>query len=137
MRYRLSAVLILPMLFAGGAATLSASPATALQRYVVCSVVTFYNDATHDEVVGSRRHCTNGVTQSTGRATRYMSADTYTDQLYPNPPSPRAGGGVVACHFLVSDCPEWPAPTNVPLGDELRRVSHPNGGQSTERNVLR
>lgn len=102
MTFRLFAVFALPLAFTWAIlASLAAAPAMALPQSDTCLITIYYNNAAHDEVVGSRAQCTGSPIQTTGhtspfKETMRVAADT--------PHHPPAGNTSLPCEFLVSGC---------------------------------
>jgi hypothetical protein len=134
MTFKLSALFVLPMLVTGGAVSLSASPALALPVNQTCTITTYYNDAAHDEVVGTKTRCTGGGgAQMTGHTSRYSETETVTlDQGHHGGGGGNGGGGL-PCEFLAKGCSPIPgqrygatfrsAPSSKPAGVSLKPLT--------------
>ena len=80
-------------------ALFAAAPAQAAS----CVIITYYNNAAHDRVVGTWSNCP-GQKGLKGKRTRYSERET--EQLRSPPPGP----GSLPCEFLQKGCGNLPKP---------------------------
>lgn len=108
MRFALSVTLTLPLLLTtAGMAVLPTSSAFALPTQTVCLVTTYFNNAAHDQEVGTRTKCTGSAAQTHGRVTPYHITER---EVLDNGGGGHTGGGPgsLPCEFLQEGCSNLP-----------------------------
>jgi hypothetical protein len=75
MRMLLSAALALPLLTSASFVLLPATPATARPQQVTCVITTYYNNAAHEDEVGTRSACPGSPVLMTGHSSPYHTSE--------------------------------------------------------------
>lgn len=68
--------------------------------------LTYFNNASHDQIVGSRIITCSGSTYRQGKVTRYV--ERVVTPCNATTPLPEATN--LPCEFLRAGCPKWPVP---------------------------
>ena len=110
MRILLTAATALPLLLTSITFTLApTTPSLALPANSVCTITTYYSNASLETQVGERTVCTGTAPQMTGHTTRWHTSE----RIDAGPAGPggghtHGGGGSLPCEFLQAGCSNLP-----------------------------
>jgi len=108
MRILIAAATALPLVLSSISLTmLPTTPVWAMSNNPSCTVTTYYNNADHDKVVGTRTVCTGEPTKRTGRTSPYYDVDHFSTGTGGGGHSHQSPGNL-PCEFLQAGCSDLP-----------------------------
>lgn len=108
MRILLAAATALPLLLTSiSLSILPATPTLAMATSASCTVTTYYNNAAHAHVVGTRTICTGQPTKTTGRTSPYHTTEKFSTTSGGNG-HPHGTTTQMPCEFLAAGCSNLP-----------------------------
>src|SRR5690242_5028164 len=108
MRTLIVAAAALPMLLTALPLTLATTaPAYALPTSSSCLVTTYYNNAAHDQEVGTRTQCTGTPVTMVGRSTPWHTSERLSTSAG-GTGHPHGGSQSLPCEFLADGCSNLP-----------------------------
>jgi hypothetical protein len=103
----LSAAIALPLLTSASLVLLPATPVMALPQHPTCLVTTYYNNAAHEDEVGTRAVCPGSPVQMHGRVTPYHTSERIV--VDEGSGGHQTGGSIkLPCEFLQAGCSNLP-----------------------------
>ena len=111
MRILITAATALPLLLTSLTLTLApTAPAYALPTNSSCLVTTYYNNASHDDEVGTRTQCTGTPVTMVGRSTPWHTSERIVVDNHGTGGGGGNGGGSIhlPCEFLAAGCSNLP-----------------------------
>jgi hypothetical protein len=108
MRILITAATALPLLLTSLTLTLApTAPAYALPTNSSCLITTYYNNASHDDEVGTRTQCTGTPVKMVGRSTPWHTSERLSTSAG-GTGHPHGGGQSMPCEFLAAGCSNLP-----------------------------
>ena len=108
MRILLAAATALPLLLTSiSFAVLPATPTLAMATNPSCTVITYYNNAAHSKIVGTRTMCTGQATQVTGHTSPYHKTEKFSTTSG-GTGHPHGTTTQMPCEFNASGCSNIP-----------------------------
>ncbi|HVX71510.1 MAG TPA: hypothetical protein VHB19_01790 [Devosia sp.] len=107
MRILIAAATALPLMLSSITLTALPTPVLAMSNNPSCTVTTYYNNADHDKVVGTRTVCTGQPTKKTGRSSPYYEVDHFSTGTGGSG-HPHGNPGNLPCEFLQAGCSNLP-----------------------------
>jgi hypothetical protein len=107
MRILTTTAIVLPLLLTSLTAALTPTPALALPTNSSCLITTYYNNASHDEEVGTRTQCTGTPVSMVGRSTPWHTSERLSTGAG-GTGHPHGGSQNLPCEFLAAGCSNLP-----------------------------
>ena len=108
MRILLAAATALPLFLASFTlAVVPSTPTMAMSNNPSCTVTTYYNNAAHTTVVGTRTMCTGSPTQTTGHTSPYHTTEKFSTTSGGNG-HPHGTTTQMPCEILAAGCSNIP-----------------------------
>ena len=108
MRILAAAATALPLILTSfGLAIVPATPSYALPTHSTCVITTYYNNASHDEEVGTRTQCTGTPVKMVGHSTPWHTSERLSTSAG-GTGHPHGGGQSMPCEFLAAGCSNLP-----------------------------
>ena len=108
MRILLAAAAALPLLLTSISFTiLPATPTLAMATSASCTVTTYYNNAAHTHIVGTRTMCTGSRTQVTGHTSPYHKTEKFSTTAG-GTGHPHGTTTQMPCELLAAGCSNIP-----------------------------